>query len=77
MFKKKNTWDYKKETFFFKKKRERQTCKDIFVFFWKKKHTKKYKDQTCRSFQIRVLERGHRQRKHEKEKENTDEQRRT
>ena len=29
------------------------------------------KHQRCRNFQIRVLERGHRQRKHKKEMENT------
>ena len=60
----------KKEIFFKKKERERQTCKDMY-FLFKEKLTKKWKDKKRRSFQMRVLERGHRQRKQKKEKENT------
>ena len=42
------------------------------VFFCLNKNLqKKWKDQKCRSFQIRVLERGHTQRKQKNEKENT------
>ena len=40
-------------------------------FLFKEKLTKKWKDKKRRSFQMRVLERGHRQRKQKKEKENT------
>ena len=54
-----------KGNFFSKKKREKNKRAKTLFF------VKKGEKQKCRSSQIRVLEGDHRQRKHEKEKENT------
>ena len=64
---------FKKETFFQKKKREKGKHAKTCIFLFTEKLTKKWKDQKRRSFQMRVLERGHRQRKQEEKKETTDE----
>ena len=57
----------KRKLFFYNKKRKANMQRHV-NFLFKEKLTKKWKDKKRRSFQIRVLERGHTQRKQKERK---------